>query len=1528
MDSENKNIQINTFSGGMNSDFSDSTIPSDQYREARNLRYVNSSSSEVGQLQSIEGFGEVSELEVLELNEDEKVIETSYTDKYGIVFTKDENNTISVYRFELSLFGEINNKTLIFGPCKDWDIKDRLSIVSRVENVDNIKLYIADGKHQIMIMNVLPEGNIPTSINQLITNKYENLLPPRVTNITYGSLKSGKNQYSYQLFLKYGQSSQISPASKMTPIANKQSDGSYIGAKEDDITNTGVKVLFEIPKKTVYDLIRIYRIHYDKNASTPEIDVIYEGDFKEDNSINTQIYPISDQYFFMNFNDVQQSYISKVTVQEYNSQAGLQIIPRVLESKNDYLFAGQIRELAGNSKLFDDINTVSLSYDINGLTTILDVGDNKKDKKFNHVLDDLKAYEWELYDKLTKEKDCINRYQDSSDHTTEDNYYAQYFTKGEGVNNDKYYGGTGKNIDWKFITLGIRADNSYTEVTKGGSLAHCIKQSVGDDRTYLMPKYYIRNDGKLIYCGDYMSDFGVGRSYSDPITSSNFPSLRRGEIYRFGIIFNSITGESSPVKWIADIRVPDMCIPGFETFMNGMGNIDMAALPIGIEFTLHDITNPNIYSYEIVRCDRSSNDVRVVSQGVLSRPVIKKFLDNNKVNKPQAYTPSGLISTNKLNIEPNVLKAGKDLGYRVDNLDNHNLYQYISPDVSYIRESSKLIIDKTNIHINPVKYVFGMSAERQKFNIASDKDDKDTNEYLSHSAIYTEDTIPVKKGNGFVVSNKIRTVQTGSGIVAFNTFLGYDNPNLNTSVNYRDNAYICNSISITNAIHNTLGPTELSINISSEHLNDDSKFKVPNISSDTVNTDSPVEAMKYNFNYFKLYCQSNDILVNNHDRQNPNKAYKDGKGYVVIKRNVYNQCNITNYKFIESLKWDSLATVKDGKASETYSDKITNIGKYNFCNIVCWYGYNELFVAENKDKIYFDNWSPYATGGSCMLITIDNEWSNIIKDRYYNNYILSDTIGTDNIDMPIQVDNDVEKIQYTDANTNDGISIEYIGEKNDRRTYIYNSTLGTFICNITRDTIPYGGFSKYAKQNSLYYSYANIKLYESGENKIDVFNGDTYINPFEYVAAHKISNNAAGVVWTFTNIYAIPLESSINTALDNGYTVSRNYKNSNVTWIQEEPANVDNIYTQSTPQYVYNTAYSISRGININTSKQQFLTKQDQYYNYRCRYSNKKENGELNDSWQTFLAANYIDLDPEYGKLTGLKTFNNSLVFFQERAFGLLQVNERTTITDNNSHQLLLGSGGVLDRYDYVSTNNGMHDGVFAYTTTQMALYWIDSDRGELCQYFGQNKYDVISKSKNVNSYVKNTFNIDRYKQKVVYDSKYNEVLFGIDEESSISFSETQQKFYSRYNYNIDVDGIYIRNFVLFNKYNTVAVWNKGECKETARDANLKFIINNQYSTVKVFDNVIFGSDQNTVDNIIISFYNGQMTSYDVTSEKISNRYFDYRFAIPRDEDSNELFGNRMRGKYIECNVKFNDNKKMNKVILQYFMTKYRAIWS
>jgi hypothetical protein len=50
------------------------------------------------------------------------------------------------------------------------------------------------------------------------------------------------------------------------------------------------------------------------------------------------------------------------------------------------------------------------------------------------------------------------------------------------------------------------------------------------------------------------------------------------------------------------------------------------------------------------------------------------------------------------------------------------------------------------------------------------------------------------------------------------------------------------------------------------------------------------------------------------------------------------------------------------------------------------------------------------------------------------------------------------------------------------------------------------------------------------------------------------------------------------------------------------------------------------------------------------------------------------------------------LLFWQQAAFGTLSVNERAITTDENSGQeLILGSGGVLSRYDYKDETSGMH---------------------------------------------------------------------------------------------------------------------------------------------------------------------------------------------------------------------------------------------
>nr|DAJ78164.1 MAG TPA: hypothetical protein [Caudoviricetes sp.] len=77
------------------------------------------------------------------------------------------------------------------------------------------------------------------------------------------------------------------------------------------------------------------------------------------------------------------------------------------------------------------------------------------------------------------------------------------------------------------------------------------------------------------------------------------------------------------------------------------------------------------------------------------------------------------------------------------------------------------------------------------------------------------------------------------------------------------------------------------------------------------------------------------------------------------------------------------------------------------------------------------------------------------------------------------------------------------------------SSFGTFLCNITRNCTPYGGYTKAAKDNSKYYSYSDIKEFNNNlDNIIEVFDGDTYIGPFEYTSAHKVSNRAIGLLTT------------------------------------------------------------------------------------------------------------------------------------------------------------------------------------------------------------------------------------------------------------------------------------------------------------------------------------------------------------------------------------------------------------------------------
>lgn len=1555
-----QNEQTNTFSGGMNTDAADHVLGNDQYRDALNLRYVNNKESATGSLKVIDGFKSIYKTE---LGED--IIETAQVGQYGIFFTEDQmedveegkNRKIRVYRFpiEKETISRDDIK-MIFGPCSDWNIyedkdkkvKNRLSIVGRKEGKDNIKLYIADGIHQILIMDVLNDDTIPTSINDISTNSNESLLPPKISEITYGSLKAGKNQYAFQFYSKYKQQTSMSPLSRLINVVNIVDDFyEFKGAKDGDFTNMGIKLKIQIPNGSNYDLMKIYRVYYQQNSEAPDVDLIFDGKFE------SVIEGDEKKYFY--YLDSSNDSINKISVNDFNSKFGLYMIPRIIESKDDYLFAAQIKEYKDTSRHFDDINTVSISANPDGKVQFLNVNEDYT-TQHQYDKDEITNNKWEKFDKLTKEKDCWNPYTQNGNGIDYYSKIPQYLYTFPNDNGIQYYGGSGKNIDWRFITTILPADYSSLLYDKNGSVNPNIQfGNKSGNQSHDGFKYYIRKDGVLIRTtyNQFRNPDKKNDTYQNPKISSELLSLRRGETYRFGIIFTDKKGVSSPVKWIADITVPDLHITGFQTFMNGIKEKELSVMPIGVEFKLHDIHNEDIYSYEIVRCNRGSNDIRIISQGVLSRPVIKRFMDDT-VQKDQYYTPSGFLTTNRLNIDPPYNRYSNylpvDINYRVNNFSNQNLFQFISPEFSYTNKSIIDFVDKSNVKLDMLKYLFSLNSNHkiveQNIKVYGGVVSPESN--LKSESFNTTDFI-CKKGGDI-------------GALGLKPFKNDNSLEFDINNPYYRNIFLYNNLYSYDQINNIYGISDTTLDIIHDLLIKDYTCNIimpgNNVFVSKIFHDVE-QAQRIKYQYFKLYCQSNSILVNDNDPLESYNTYHkshDNKliGYDVVKHNVKNQYGINSKQISEAIKWNDLFEVKNDKSEQKFSDKLNIVGEHGFCNVVCWGQYNEQPKSIRRNDVHLVDIAMYALGGTSLLFTIDGK---LKKELDNNNKLLSETIGTDNFLTMSEKTADLtfttqETTNIYNTDNQDIINritniYKYKGSNGNPAvgSYINASSFGTFLCNITRDCTPYGGYTKAAKDNSKYYSYSDIKEFNNNlENTIEVFDGDTYIGPFEYTSAHKVSNRAIGLLTTMNVQYAIPVESSINMYIDHGYKFSRNTHNTNVSWIQEEPANVDGIFKQETPQYLYNTAYSLTKTISQKYSTISYDTKDKQSYPYRCRYSEKKENGELEDSWQNFKAANYIDVDPNYGKITGLKRFKNNLMFWQEKSFGAFSVNERTAVTDNNNHEVLLGSGGLLSRYDYVSTTSGLENNVFAYAITTQSLYWIDAFNTAFCQYNGGGDYSQISITKNINTAVSREYRlggnaqIKRYK--VLTDPRYNEVYFK-SEGGVFVFNELQQVFTSRYSYDGTCDSI-------AGKYDTFIADNVGIRKnivslsgtnhmhdEVTISFGLTCVVNAQPNFVKVFDNVRFGATEGMAKRFNVSYTVNdgkelKQSTYSVNPNKdISNRYYDYRYAVPRMKypyDLIQQYGSRLRGKAVYCNI--GGEASFDDMQLHYITTKFRALWS
>lgn len=273
--------------------------------------------------------------------------------------------------------------------------------------------------------------------------------------------------------------------------------------------------------------------------------------------------------------------------------------------------------------------------------------------------------------------------------------------------------------------------------------------------------------------------------------------------------------------------------------------------------------------------------------------------------------------------------------------------------------------------------------------------------------------------------------------------------------------------------------------------------------------------------------------------------------------------------------------------------------------------------------------------------------------------------------------------------------------------------------------------------------------------------------------------------------------------------------------------------------YKYNTAYSTVPEVRISVPKP-FDFPEEVKNGTKVINSEKKINGESVDNWLVYKPSNFIEVNSSYGDISNLKVVDSNLFFWQESAFGRLAVNDRYVIGEG-AGQLALGSGGVLERFDYISTDVGCSD-KFAISSATNSILWYDSRDKRIYSYGG----DLVDLStvKGVTKYLDGKNTVDPI---MALDDHGDSMLFKAEDEV-LAYDLLSSNFSSVLTFNPKwIMPLYSGNYLssedgvsLYKHYSDGVA--RGNYYGVDNKSTIKHICSSAYPITKVFDNVSWAS--------------------------------------------------------------------------------------
>lgn len=1556
----NKEIQTNVFIKGMNTDTSDVVLGEDQYRYAENIRIITDTASNTGEARIIEGNKQVI---VLGLT-GETILATNSIRNIGVFITlkregEDEDTGWYIYKYDFN--NPSTDAEKIFGPCKtsilkeypkDQDFlsgsasfKKTITTVLRWESDDNIKLYIADGIHELMMIS-LSNGDLGSDFEEVFGS--QNIVLPKLTTKIYnypGTVDGPVVQYAYRLYEQNGAYTPLSSLTQPLSVYRNASGGMVIGVEPKSKSNSSVQInLDQISVIGPMQYIQIYRIDYAQIGQSPKVSLVYDG------QIISQ---------FIDYGTAQQT---TITDADLIAMMKLQMIPSVIESKENYLFAGGIKYQQDNiDDQFKDFDARAYNKGM----FIEGPGDSK-----TYIIGDNEPYNFPEID----QQDSINSNQ------IKENKYRDYTPGDWELIGNTGYNGIGPCFAWKYVETSAATYNSHKD-----------------------EKYYRR--GEVYRFGVRLFDKKGRASSVKWIADIQFPTNETGDYNKFNNVeFIPINTDSEAWQNVGGYEIVQCertINDRIRLFTGIIGNTNSCYIVDGTDQTSVSGLNTSYEQYVYPNGYVSMMDI--IGYG-------GNIYDIASTENTVSYSMNWYSYDQRYVYQPNTVALIAKFYY---SKPSEHIFQFVCPEYIYQKDDVVRMLNDVGknctIDINRLLRCGG----QRYFPIVNPKLYNNTQydqgriaftaircqymDGLPNKSIYSQVSHLYNTPMSFVSNQNMYTLKDSKGnylprhvLAVLYKNHSWDNTD-HTKIISNKTQYATNLATVvlnyTPLSTDYTLPGNLPIEILRYKTSDDLYFNV---------NETQVQAQSEGYIYYTLTdSQPKDYITSDNkiysetriptgDNMQNDEYYHLARYCVKHQISEYNlqfhtasiidpyfgsqqlSCNkvsktIDNFAFADALEYNDFGT-EDGEDFQ-FDTKVTAVGGKSFIN--CTNPYLKTHMLQYAVQ----------SGGDWFL-------KRAFKEGY------GDTGGIKELE-PLNPHSDEEHKQTAtwarSADTGFGGSCillctddnnpitehDVIGDNEDLNgEYKTKNMPAVSIADITRSgIIPYGGIKDNNIKQSKYISIGAYTVCDGEYPSTLVTGGDTFFQEFLYCSSHSWYSSAFFVSAQPTILYKVYLETDVNLQ---GQT--SNHLLGRTSWdyrVQEKVSSFgEGLYTQDEDQYTYNTAYGSVADI-ISYTPNRTTKAQTNNYDTRIHNSQKKTNGELIDSWTTFKTSDFIDVDTQYGPITALKAFKNKLIFWQEEATGVLSVNERSIVQDTNKTHIVLGTGGILDRYDYFTTIFGQKADQHNQTQSDSTLYWWDGNNKEILGYSDGYAISQLSTVKNIKNYI-NTRE-ERKDPVLIYNKKYGEVICNVvGEEGAVVYSEPVQAFTAVYTYNpvfyLDIKNklytvgrnlqenkIYLENS---NSQSGISKLFYGQALP-----KIEYVVNKFPQSTKTFDVQTFGgrfyggaeklttSRRNNKSNIVTiegEYSNSPMShlifsyktplkqSSSVSGENVTTtREYDFRLNIPRNGIQNDQtftnkmqksWGDRMRGKFIRCTIESTSNDL--DFSLQYITTKFRTSWA